>query len=134
MKKTDLAYVAGIVDGEGCIYLEHNSKGKSFQLSVSVGSTDAWICEWLKFAFGGCTYEMKTKNMPMRKWEIRTKQAGQFLESILPYLRLKKPQAELAIQFQKARNPGPGIRRTDAQRAVEEAQYILMKNLKRQKV
>jgi hypothetical protein len=49
-----------------------------------------------------------------------------FLEVILPYLRLKKPQAELAIQFGKART-ARGKHKTDEQLAVEEAQLMLMR-------
>lgn len=132
MKKTDIAYVAGIIDGEGCIYIEHGKKGKAIQLSISVGSTDKWLCEFLKFSFGGCLYQMKSKTLPFWKWEIRTRQAGTFLELILPYLRLKRPQAEIALQFQKARHV-QGKRRTEEEKAIEEAQYVLLKSLKRQK-
>lgn len=133
MKKTDFAYVAGIIDGEGCIYLYHTKKCRATYLKVSVGSSDQWLCEMLAFSFGGNVRRVKSKTLPFWIWEINTRQAGQFLESILPYLHLKRPQAELAIRFQKARSPRGGIRRTDAQKAVEEAQFILMKNLKRQK-
>ena len=133
MKNTDLAYVAGIIDGEGCIYIEHGKKGKSIQLSVSVGSSDRWLCEFLKFSFGGCLYEMKSKTLPCWKWEIRTRQAGQFLEDISPYLRLKKPQAEIAIKFQRARHQQNWVKKTDEEKAVEEAQYLLVKQLKRNK-
>jgi hypothetical protein len=133
MKKTDLAYIAGIIDGEGCIYIERGKKGRGFQLSVSVGSSDKCLCELLKFSFGGCVYQMKSKTLPMWKWEIRTRQAGQFLESILPYLRLKQPQAEIAIKFQKARHTVNWQRKTDEEKAVEEAQYILLRNLKQKR-
>ena len=133
MKKIDLAYVAGIIDGEGCIYIEHGKKGKGFQLSVSVGSSDRWLCEFLKFSFGGCLYDMKSKTLPCWKWEIRTKQAGQFLGDIFPYLRLKKPQAEIALKFQKARHQQNWVKKTDEEKAIEEAQYLLIKDLKRRK-
>lgn len=135
MKKTDIAYIAGIVDGEGCIYLESkkNKNSRATQLSVSVGSTDKWLCEMLKFSFGGCVYDMKSKTMQCWKWEIRCRQASAFLEVVYPYLKLKKPQAEICIQFQKARHVNNWQHKTEEEKAIEEAQIILVKSLKRNK-
>jgi len=42
----------------------------------------------------------------MWHWIIVARKARDFLELIRPYLRLKKPQADIAIQFQKAKRYG----------------------------
>ena len=112
MKKTGLAYTAGIMDGEGSIGIaRHKSKsckrGYTLELNVQVTSSDEWLCQWLKFSFGGSlSHSINSANNPMWHWIIVARKARDFLELIRPYLRLKKPQADIAIQFQKAKRYG----------------------------
>ena len=58
--------------------------------------------------FGGYLLYQKTawRNLrakPSWVWEIRSKKACEFLPLVLPYLQIKRPQAELALSFQKRR-------------------------------
>ena len=135
MKKVDLAYVAGIFDGEGCICLR-SSKRRSYTLDVSIVNTNEWLMQWLKFAFGGNCYSMQYKSneernwKPCWRWALASNKAMNFLELIHPYLRLKKPQADIAIKFQRARR-GMGYPLTDQELAIEEAQRIVMTKLNR---
>ena len=133
MRKVDLAYVAGLIDGEGTICI-HRNKVKNqkvyLQLRVDITNTNEWLIQWLKFAFGGHTdvsrRDGKGKNWkPAWRWSLSSNRASTFLTLVLPYLRLKKPQAELAINFQKARG-NRGHRSTEYELAVDEAQRIVM--------
>ncbi len=144
MKKTDLAYTAGIIDGEGCIYIHkrvtpENRSRVRYSLLIKVSSTDEWLIEWLHFAWGGAigTHSEKSRRLknwsPAWQWTLQTKQAYEFLKLILPYLQLKKPQAELALKFQERKRKGGGSGSTLEKLAVEEAEYILMKNMKHNK-
>jgi hypothetical protein len=114
MKKTDLAYFAGIVDGEGSIVIhaQHQSKGKysdrkrmtSYVLTVSVANTNEWIIRQLQFSFGGYVGITAHRNAYRRtcyEWNITSVRAMNFLIMLLPYLKIKKPQAEIGIKFQK---------------------------------
>jgi len=138
MKRTDLAYIAGIVDGEG--YIGVSTDGKKFKhgrqnlrLRVTVTSTDEWLCQHLRFSIGGGLVTLKPQSenqRPCWQWQLSYRQAGEFLKLILPYLHIKKPQAELAIKFQEAKGRSTrGL--SDEQRAVEEAQKILLQAMKR---
>ena len=132
MKQTDLAYTAGIIDGEGCISIYRMKVFSHLALRVSVSSTDEWLCQFLKFSFGGHIYGPRRRghNKPCWEWRITSAGAGEFLRLILPYLRLKRPQAELAIKFQGAKGRSrKGL--TEEERALEEAQKILLSSLKR---
>jgi len=138
MKRTDLAYIAGIVDGEGYIGIQSDGKkakhGKqNLRLRVTVTNTSEWLCQYLKFSFGGGKITLRTRSpnhRPCWQWQLEYQKAADFLRLILPYLHLKKPQAELAIKFQEAK--GRSTRALDdKKRAVEEAQRILMQNMKR---
>ena len=145
MKKTDLAYIAGIIDGEGCIRIEkHSKQNRYYTLEVSVKMTWRWMPEFLHYSFGGVFRKLKLpEGNPTHKeqwgWKVRGTMAVEFLKSIMPYLKLKKAEAELALLFQSKKLPvgtyldrtGIGRRlRTDEDLAVEEAQFILMKELK----
>ena len=135
MKQTDLAYVAGIVDGEGYIGIsaDHRKRNPSrpcWRLRVSVTNTNEWLMQYLMFSFGGVISLKSSHNIkPCYNWTLNRGKAADFLKLILPYLKLKRPQAELAIQFQASISKSTR-RLTDEQRAVREAQMLLMKNMK----
>lgn len=128
-----LAYTAGIFDGEGSITIRKARIGKckpSIQLAVAMGNTNEWLVQFFCMQFGG-HWRIRGKNKrfenakPFWEWQANGKEAARFLESILPYLQIKRPQAELAIEFQ-SRRIGRGHTTSDKQRAVDEAQKILM--------
>jgi len=111
ISKTDLAYTAGIIDGEGCISIvPRKLDGKVYHsLFVAVTCTDTVIVPWLKATFGGNTHQVKERrknHRDMLQWGISTQEAEDFLRRILPWLRLKKPQAELALYFRTLKRDG----------------------------
>ncbi len=143
MKRTDWAYAAGIIDGEGCIILKCNRSASthrpSYQIALAVSSTNEWLCQYLKMLFGAGTVRLKEYPKSKRQspcWEFRifSRKAYTALKLVLPYLNLKRPEAELAISFQESKFGKSGGKRTDEQLALDEAQYILMSNLKRNKM
>ena len=146
MKKTDIAYIAGLFDGEGCIRINKNSaQHRYYSLNVSVKMSWQWMPEFLRCGFGGSVYKYKMdKYYPNAKdqwcWNIRGQQAVEFLETVMPYLKLKRAEAELALLFQSKKlskadylgktHKGKRIR-TDEELAIEEVQFLLMKELKK---
>ena len=136
MKRTDLAYIAGIVDGEGYIgisadHRKRNPDRPCWRLRVTVTNTNEWLVQYLKFAVGGGIIRLKNdRPRPCYQWELTHSKASEFLQLILPYLRLKRPQAELAILFQASMSRSTR-RLTDEQIAVRQAQSLLMKTMKR---
>lgn len=133
MKRTDLAYTAGIIDGEGSISIRNTKNGKyrCYVLRVDVGSTDEWLPMWLKFAYGGSVFnEIREKPAsPLWRWTITTRQAKSFLGLILPYLQLKRPQAEIAIRFQARKHRDVCRPKPKAELVLEEADAILLKSM-----
>ena len=140
-KKYLLAYTAGIVDGEGCILIaksiKKKSKGVYHQLQIVVTNSNLWLCEWLKMQYGGSTtsdnkrYLRKgslSKNT-IHKWFLTSDAAARFIEMILPYLYLKKAEAELGISFQERRINKRKL--TNEEKLLREADYIRMRELKK---
>ena len=142
MNKVDIAYFAGIFDGEGCICIRKvNTKYitksgiqricTSYSLDVCLANTNEWICRQLLFAFGGSVYKRKLQmgaNQTVWAWEIAAKKATDFLRVLYPYLKLKRAQAEIAINFQ---NKMHRRTKTNEELALREAQRILVSNLNR---
>lgn len=104
------SYTAGLVDGEGSIQINpsssSSSKKKYWCLSVQVSGCCFEVFEELQKAWnlGGITHWTPSKGKAKQRsynWRMYGKEAGVFLESILPYLRIKKINAEIAIDFLK---------------------------------
>lgn len=135
----ELAYTAGIIDGEGCISIDQVStnqqrKVRHFQVSVVVNNTSEWLTLWLWATYGGNTIKPRQRN-PKHKllygWRLNSQEAIEFLESILPYLYIKKLQAKLAIKFQENKKPHPNHRIPYPPEllVLQEADFILMASL-----
>lgn len=106
--KFKIPYVAGFLDGDGYIKIKirrfrqkNVRKNPTYCLVVGSGCLDRSIINWLKKNFDGSVYiEKSSESIDSFRWRIGADPAMNFLQEILPFLRLKVPQAELAIQFQ----------------------------------
>jgi hypothetical protein len=100
LRNTDKAYIAGIIDGEGCIDITSNSKGFSSHISVEMGCKiiPAFLFRVLKGSLK--LRRRKDRNLTMFTWYITSQRAVKILHKILPYLKLKKNEARLLIKFQ----------------------------------
>lgn len=113
-REVDLAYVAGLLDGEGtfCISKSTYKIGKRkpcFTPYVRVGMVTKMPLEIIKdiTGMGTITYDARDKRSGFGYrqqgfwlWSVCTvTRIPEFLELMLPYIRLKKPQAELMKKF-----------------------------------
>jgi hypothetical protein len=99
------AYLSGFIDGDGCVYLGKAKTGKytSYQSVVSVSQKDSYILQIFKKLLGGNINYSETKGFNGRfivpAWRVAAKrQVRYILEKCLPYLIIKKHQAELLIE------------------------------------
>ena len=113
MRDTDLAYYAGLFDGEGAITLHPTqistpNQRKTYFLSLHVTFTDEEPILELQTAFGGnlFTYEGSKNNKTAYRWVVTRNKAQDFLAAILPYLRIKRHRAELALEFHAHKRRG----------------------------
>lgn len=113
-KPTDLAYMAGIVDGEGCFYigLIPKKSGDGYATAhyrglLKIDNTDHVLIDWLNQAFSGSN-SAATRFTSSRKferevfsWIATGDRLLDLCEQILPYLTIKRKQCEIMIQFRK---------------------------------
>ncbi len=104
MTDTELAYIAGIFDGEGCINLSSN-KGFAY-VRVIVANTDYRIIQHFSSSFGGAVIKLKKVNEKWKdswQWVLSWTAAVDFLEEIYPWLIIKRHQAEAVFAFDAIR-------------------------------
>ena len=104
-----LAYMGGLVDGEGYISLvpvrNKTQEKKDFYLvpTVKVASTYLDVLDYIKEEHGGHISKLRVINKrckPARSWELRNRKlVYKFLHSIYPHLRIKKEQAKIVLRF-----------------------------------
>lgn len=104
-----------MIDGDGCIYIAHKRGTNSYNVEVGVYQSDARILFYLKDRWGvGNIYEHKQKRgRSYSRWNISSAQGAKLLESVLPYLVIKKVQAEGAIELERSKGR-PGVRLSES--------------------
>jgi hypothetical protein len=112
MNKLTAAYLAGVIDSDGCIDIYRSKRkgcvsGYSDRARVRIGMMDKELIEWLKKSFGGYLHytkrvDTKSKAKPFYVWHLDGgKQLKPFIDAIYPYLKVKKKQAETLKEFMK---------------------------------
>jgi hypothetical protein len=103
MNEHDIAYAAGFFDGEGHIRIQRHSSVGSYMLSVSaVQATPDPLALFVALFGGTCKRRLMTyKGRPkcMYTWQTSSKSAEISLVKMLPYLRCKREEALLALEF-----------------------------------
>jgi len=105
--ETDLAWLAGFLDGEGCITL-HNSPRHRFSIQLHVSNLDLASLERCRAIAGaGAVLQKKGRMRPneRRGWlyEIYGHKAKALIRQVVPYMTARRPQAEILAQFPIAR-------------------------------
>ena len=108
LSETEKGYLAGIIDGEGCISMNrHIKKGAApvYRLFVQISNTSPALKKWLDEHFPKKTYWWKTTHFKRQQWRdcyhwilSGNRQVMVFCREIAPYLVIKKEQAELVAQ------------------------------------
>jgi hypothetical protein len=104
MKKTDLAYCAGLIDGEGSIgvYKYKTSVSRAYAGHLAVSMTRRESLDKIAEVAGGVVYTQKFKtkaNKAIYTWKLNIRKAVVFLKRILPYLIVKRKNAENLIAY-----------------------------------
>lgn len=92
------AYMAGIVDGEGCVTISL-SKRNHVTFRLFIGTVDERLVSWLQEHYGGCVHLRKRggNQRDLYEWSARKAEAVRVLTSVYPYLVLKREQANIFL-------------------------------------
>lgn len=106
-----LIYAAGFFDGEGCIsIIRTRARGKlsrNYYLQLSTGQLDPAPLFILQSLFGGYIKSPpKKEQRTVYRWTLTHKRAGPTIAELLPYLIVKRKQAECGLEFASITNAG----------------------------
>lgn len=115
MNEVEKAYTAGIIDGEGClsITLHRTKRERQILHRISVNNTNKALIEWLVektklghlYSYSGVNGYYATGNRkPPYVWTLCAGAVRELLPEIMPYLVLKRRQAELMLESLGMRN------------------------------
>ena len=115
MQDTEYAYIAGFIDGEGSIGLRtsHSSDGRtpSYVARLRITNTNPDVLNWIHIATGIGLRTVKpnsNNNYQVYEWYVAGLQMKSLLEGILPFLKVKKLQAETLLKFLETVQPKEG--------------------------
>lgn len=102
--KWKLAYLAGLLDGEGSILISNTFKGTRQIPIVRVNNTDKKMIDWIKKEFGGHINSKDRTRKPhwkiLYRWETNAiKDTYLILNAVFPYLITKKQNAKKVIAW-----------------------------------
>lgn len=113
MEEKLLAYLAGCLDCDGSFSIKRDTyamrvRGDSsvpiFQERVMFAQVREELPILFKQCFGGSygiSKSPSTNGKPVYHWEVRNRQAVTCVKSVLPYLIIKRRQAELILELRK---------------------------------
>ena len=137
----EIAWAAGLFDGEGCVTISRSNPARSrspdHQLRVTLGMCHEATIAKMKQMFGGSMSMRRSKAKGWRDhwvWCLASYPAANFLGSIYPYLITKKYEAWLGREFQATRTlfgGGPTHFRAEEEIALREGFRLALQEAKR---
>lgn len=108
ISEIDLSYLAGLFDGEGCVNMGKKTNKGSYKIRVCIYNSNNEVMEWLQSIIPGLLYKSKskTKSKDIWQWTLGDYKAELFLTAIIPYIRIRKKQAQIALDCLSKKKKG----------------------------
>lgn len=127
-------YLAGIIDGEGCIAVQKSKNGLEnnplFSARVCVGMVDKHICELFQREFGGSVREERVPDRrSIYRWRLQDKKNSlKFIERMEGKLKVKQNQLELISEFHSGRISNPVNKRYLCEEELQRREGLYLKS------
>jgi hypothetical protein len=120
MIPTDYAYMAGAMDSDGyftikkstyAIRVRKDAGNPVYSEKLGLHQVTPQIPELLRAAFGGSVLlapQQTPNSRPLYRWDITDRNAAGACEALLPFLRIKRRQAELILELRRSKAEGFG--------------------------
>lgn len=117
IRMVKVGYCAGIIDGEGCLYIGYNEKSQSTVMQIIVGMADrrplAFLQETFESTSAGKIGVLNKQGKLHYRWVLCSENAYIALKEMLPFLQAKKEQAEIFLTFYEVWEKNKCERRRD---------------------
>lgn len=112
-------FIAAVIDSDGSI-----AKSGS-EIRIVVGQRDSEIVVGLAERFGGTLYAPLVKSEPFYRWILGDRESKrQLLKKILPYLKIKQRQANLALELFDVLDEKKADWKTERKRILTEISHL----------
>lgn len=120
VNRTELAYIAGILDGEGSI--TGSALSYRVQVRLAIHNSNIELLNWINERFDGHITDV-TSGSPLTKrtcyvWVPYGHTIDRFLKLIYPFMRIKKKQARL-MQVYRSMGRGKTERKANVVRQIQ---------------
>ena len=113
----ELAYIAGLVDGEASIHITSRGRRRTVYPHVAIGMTHKGVIEWLASKLGQrAIYTVRRKRgnfkktpKPMYYYRVSGKRARLLCEVLIPYLKVKIEHAKVLAEYPCDARIAPGV-------------------------
>ncbi len=115
---TDLAYAAGVMDSDGYIgvhrsdyamRVRHDAGQPVYIPRAQLKQVTPEAVDFMESLFGGHRYDGKpttARGRPLLVWAVHSRAAGVVCEALLPFLRIKRTQAENVLAVCRINSAG----------------------------
>ncbi len=113
INRTTLAYIAGILDGEGTITGYWKKPDNCVVMKVHIYNTHRELMQWLSEVLDSplCQVPARPGRKPQWQLNIRTRDLKWFLKLMIPFLRVKQKQLRIALIIQSMTERGAKLER-----------------------
>lgn len=95
-----LEYIAGLFDGEGSVTLTKRTARDTNFIALTLCNTHREVINDIQEMFGkGSIHKSPGVNMPVYNWYVSHASASYCGQLLLPYLRIKKEEVRLALEW-----------------------------------
>ena len=138
-KKEKLAYLAGLLDGEGSVSIRrvyNRAKSPSgdkiyYVAEMRIYNTDKRMIDWIQANFGGAVYQQKAQSLTRRtlyRWDCPTVTENlSIMKQLRPYTITKSALIDCAIPILELQSHGMGIRRTLSEKIAGAGEAAMQK-------
>lgn len=130
---SELAYLAGLLDGEGSFTVYGASGRTNYHTVICMSITNEEVVDWIIQRFDGSKYKVQRSgnNEDAIRWHLIGKDSIiELIPEILPFLIIKKLQASLLLRYCiQFKNHPSGKKISEEDFALREAYCTLFKNL-----
>lgn len=111
LQPAELAYIAGVIDGEGTIGIYRLRSPSRYQMKLCISNTSWPLLEWIRERVGGalvCVAKATSKHREGWQLVVSQYQAAPLLLGCREYLQVKQAQADLALRYMDEYRPASG--------------------------
>lgn len=130
MNDITIEYIAGLFDGEGCITRIRGAFAVGYCVQINITNTNRGVLEDVRSYFGAGSIQAQGVAYSWRV--IGSKAITTVLTAFMPYLRIKRGQATLALQLCERVTNETGRQLHKAGRPISDEEYFIREGLSEQ--